>query len=434
MTLILGTSSQFRRKLFQESFSEFISKDEKIEQFISPDIDEKAIRDSDSEKLCQKIAVAKCDAILKEYEGKLPNNSIILTFDQVVVCDGELREKPVDESEARKFLKSYSEGSPAIALSGVVAHNIANGKRECLLDKVTVKFTNIPDHVVNHLLKVGEIFLASGSFTIGDRELGKYVEHLDGTLDAIEGLPIAALKTAIETVCDTIKFTVIEKPLATITHILFDMDGLLLDTEVLYTVAQNKILEPFGIKFSAEVKSMMMGRKALEAAEIMVKHYGIDLDPAKFVADRNVLLEEMFPNCDLMPGVLRLLLHLKLHGVPMAIATSSHKRHFDLKTTKHIELFNKMFNHVVTGDDVVKSKPEPEIFLIAAEKFGENIDPSKVLVFEDAHLGVEAANRAGMNVVWVYDEQNYPNPAVKSTLSIKSLFDLKPELFGLPPF
>ena len=162
-------------------------------------------------------------------------------------------------------------GSPAIALSGVVAHNIANGKRECLLDKVTVNFTNIPDHVVDHLLKVGEIFLASGSFTIGDRELGKYVKHLDGTLDAIEGLPIAALKKAIEAVSDTIKFTVIEKPLATITHILFDMDGLLLDTEVLYTVAQNKILETFGIKFSAEVKSMMMGRKALEAAEIMVK-------------------------------------------------------------------------------------------------------------------------------------------------------------------
>ena len=111
MTLVLGTSSQFRRKLFQESFSEFILKDEKIDQFISPDIDEKAIRDSDSEKLCQKIAVAKCDAILKEYEGKLPKDSIILTFDQVVVCDGELREKPVDESEARKFLKSYSEGS-----------------------------------------------------------------------------------------------------------------------------------------------------------------------------------------------------------------------------------------------------------------------------------------------------------------------------------
>ena len=45
------------------------------------------------------------------YKGKLPKDSIILTFDQVVVCDGELREKPIDESEARKFLKSYSEGT-----------------------------------------------------------------------------------------------------------------------------------------------------------------------------------------------------------------------------------------------------------------------------------------------------------------------------------
>ena len=70
---------------------------------------------------------------------------------------------------------------------------------------------------------------------------------------------------------DEIRFSaIIEKPLATITHILFDMDGLLLDTETLYTIAQNKVLEPFGIKFSAEVKAMMMGRKALEAAEIMV--------------------------------------------------------------------------------------------------------------------------------------------------------------------
>ena len=91
-------------------------------------------------------------------------------------------------SHSRKVLLwIWFKGSQAIALSGVVAHNIENGKRTCLLDKVTVKFTKIPDHVVDHLVKVGEIFLASGSFTIGDRELGKYVEHLDGTLDAIEG-------------------------------------------------------------------------------------------------------------------------------------------------------------------------------------------------------------------------------------------------------
>ena len=119
----------------------------------------------------------------------------------------------------------------------------------------------------------------------------------------------------------------------------------------------------------------------------------------------------------------------------MAIATSSHKRHYDLKTKKHNELFNKVFNHVVTGDDVQNSKPDPEIFIKAAEKFGQHVDPSKVLVFEDAPLGVEAANNAKMNVVWIYDQQNYENySALKANLSIKTLFHFQPELFDLPCF
>ena len=222
MTLILGTSSEFRRKFFQEYFCEFVK--DPSSQFLTPDIDEKAIRDPDSGELCQKIAQAKCDAILKR--ENLPKDGIILTFDQVVVCNNQLREKPVNEEEARKFLKSYSDGFPALALSGVVAHNLANNQRFCLLDKVTAEFTEFPDEVVNHLIQKGEIFKASGSFTIGDRELGKYVKNLDGTLDAIEGLPVEAIKMVLKKVSD-LKFP-IEKPLAQITHVLFDMDGLIL--------------------------------------------------------------------------------------------------------------------------------------------------------------------------------------------------------------
>ena len=232
---------------------------------------------------------------------------------------------------------------------------------------------------------------------------------------------------------ETVQFTP-EKPLALITHILFDMDGLLLDTEVLYTKAQQKILDRYGLKFTPEVKSLMMGRKAMEAAQVMIDHYGIKMDPEQFIRERNEILATMFPTCDLMPGVLRFLVHLKKHSVPMAIATSSHKAHFDLKTAKHRELFEKMFSHVVTGDDVTKSKPEPEIFIKAAEKFGSDIDPGKVLVFEDAPVGVEAANKANMNVIWVYDWQTPHNPNVKCTQKMKSLFYLKPELYGLPSF
>ena len=135
----------------------------------------------------------------------------------------------------------------------------------------------------------------------------------------------------------------------------------------------NKRASPFIRKLRVEVHKF---QKLYLLVLPQVKHYGIDYEPAKFIEDRNALLQEMFPTCDLMPGVLRFLIHLKLHGVPMAVATSSHKRHFDLKTAKHKRLFDEMFNHVVTGDDVEKSKPEPEIFLLAAEKFGGTIGKS----------------------------------------------------------
>jgi len=434
MTLILGTSSVFRRQLFQEYFKDYIIKDNgDIEQFINPDIDEKSIRNPYPEKLCQEIANAKCVAILEKHKEKLPKDAIILTFDQVVVCNGDLREKPQDEIEARKFLKSYADGSKATALSGVIAHNVKNGRRVCLLDKVTVKFDKFPEEVVDHLVKEGEIFLASGSFTIGDRELGKYVKEMDGTIDQIEGFPVIPLQKCIELVTKEIKFPP-ERPLAQITHILFDMDGLLLDTELLYTKAQQKVLDEFGLEFTPEVKSKMMGRKALEAVEVMIDHYGVEMNAEKFIEDRNALLQEMFPNCDLMPGVLRLLTHLKLHKVPMAVATSSHKKHFDLKTAKHKKLFDTMFDFVINGDDVSRSKPDPEIFMKSAEKYDAEFDPTKFLVFEDAPVGVEAANRAQMNVIWVYDWQNPDNDSVKCTEKMKNLFFFKPEIFGLPPF
>ena len=432
MTLILGTSSIFRRKMFREHFQDFILQDANFEQFITPDIDEKAIRHDDPAKLCQMIAEAKCEAILQNHAEKLPKDSIILTFDQVVQCNGQLREKPVDKDQANEFLKSYASGQPALALSGVVAHNLANGQRVVLLDKVTATFTDFPQEVIDHLIEIGEIFHASGSFTIDDRELGKYVQDMDDTIDAIEGLPIEALKRAVGQVTSEVKFRV-EKPLAMITHVLFDMDGLLLDTEILYTIAQQKVLDPFGLKFTPEVKAKMMGRKALEGAEVMIKHYGIDMEPQKFIDDRNEILAELFPKCDLMPGALRLLRHFKKHGIPMAVATSSTKISFQQKVTKHQALFDQMFDYIVTGDDVEKSKPNPDIFIKAAQKYDQEIDPSKVLVFEDAVLGVQAANAAKMNVVWVYDQQEIQND-VKAEQKIKSLFYFKPELFQLPKF
>ncbi len=439
MTLILASSSQFRRNVFRQFFKDHLIQDQSI-QFLSPDIDEKAIRNADPERLCQMIAEAKCDAILKNHSKRLPQDAIVITCDQIVVCDGEIREKPTSEEEARRFLKSYSSGSPAICLSGMVVHSVQGDKRVSEMDKSSAKFVAFPDEVIDHLISKREIFTTSGGFTLGDRELAKYVEKSDD-LTTIEGLPVQRLNDMIQQVCSSFNATP-EKPLAQITHILFDMDGLLLDTESMYTIAQKKLLKPFGVEFTPEVKRLMMGRKALEAVEAMIDHYGLEgkIDPAKFCSDRDAMLQEMFPNSDLMPGALRLLLHLHAHNVPMAIATSSHRRNYDLKTTKHKKLFDRVFQHIVTGDEVTKSKPNPDIYQHAASLFKnqDNLDPGKVLVFEDAILGVEAGNRADMPVVWVFDNQE--EDLIEKTENafcaskIPTLMHFNPTLFGLPEF
>ena len=220
-----------------------------------------------------------------------------------------------------------------------------------------------------------------------------------------------------------------------ISHILFDMDGLLLDTERLYTVAQQKILDRFGIQFTWEVKSKMMGRKALDAVNVMLDIYKLrdKISAEDFLKERESILDELFPACELMPGVEKLLLHLHRHGIPMAVATSSHSRNYKLKTeTKHKHLFEKVFHHVITGDEVANSKPSPDIFQLAAKGFTSDIDPKLVLVFEDAPVGVEAGLAANMNVVLV-SEAVEPG-SVQCHQHLKSMESFCPELWGLPAY
>lgn len=134
---------------------------------------------------------------------------------------------------------------------------------------------------------------------------------------------------------------------AKITHVLFDMDGLLLDTESAYTDAQRQVLEEIepglGAAFTWELKSQMMVRTSLAAGQVLV-------DAAEFVRRREAVLATLLPHIGAMPGAARLVEHLKSSGVPAAVATSSHRAHF-VKSQKHGGIFGK-FDHVVTGCSV----------------------------------------------------------------------------------
>jgi pseudouridine-5'-monophosphatase len=208
-------------------------------------------------------------------------------------------------------------------------------------------------------------------------------------------------------------------------HVIYDLDGLLLDTEPFYTRATQQIVGRFGKTFDWSVKSRMMGRRESESARILVEALKLPISPEDYLRERTVLLDQMFPEAQPRPGAERLTRRLHDRGVPQAIASGSKRRTYDLKITRHREWFS-VFDVVVTGDDpeVRSGKPAPDIFLVAARRLGAT--PAQCLVFEDSPSGAEAALSAGMSVVAVPDPNLDPALFQRAHRTITSLEQYDP--------
>ncbi|KAJ3329082.1 Pseudouridine-5'-phosphatase [Blyttiomyces sp. JEL0837] len=216
------------------------------------------------------------------------------------------------------------------------------------------------------------------------------------------------------------------------------MDGLLLDTERVYTEVTQEILSRFGKTFEWHVKAQMMGTKERDAAEILIKHYQIPMTADEYLAERNAGHESKFPHCKPLPGVMKLVSHLKKHGIPIGVATSSHRKAFNLKTQNNAELFSQ-FDYILCGDDIphMRGKPNPDLFLMCSSKMGfELTETDRILVFEDAPSGVQAALNARMNVVWIPDVNLERDPQLVERCAgvYNSMEEFVPEQFGLPPY
>uniref|UniRef100_A0A2M3Z4S4 pseudouridine 5'-phosphatase n=1 Tax=Anopheles braziliensis TaxID=58242 RepID=A0A2M3Z4S4_9DIPT len=221
-----------------------------------------------------------------------------------------------------------------------------------------------------------------------------------------------------------------------VTHCIFDMDGLLLDTEILYTQVTQAIAEPYGKTYTWEIKQSIMGLQRDEAAEAIVAALELPLTPEEYVKISTERINSVMEQCQLMPGAERLVRHLHQHKIPIALATSSGADSVEVKTKNHRELF-ELFNHKVMGSsdpDVKEGKPAPDIFLVAASRFPDKPAPAQCLVFEDAPNGVTAAIAAGMQAVMVPDERVEEDQRKHATVVLRSLEDFRPEDFGLPAF
>ncbi|CAO1616267.1 unnamed protein product [Sympodiomycopsis kandeliae] len=253
--------------------------------------------------------------------------------------------------------------------------------------------------------------------------------------------------------------------------VLFDMDGLLIDSEYIYTKVVNEVLKPYGKAQDWNLKQKLMGMPERRAVETLLGHLWPSENEAElfgrecpftiesFLSHRNMNLDEEFSKVKPMPGAQRIIDHLVKHNVPICVATGSKTRNFHIKSGANQSLFQPFDGRVVCGDDprLQRGKPFPDVFLIAAREGlrdpqtwqpiirepGPECDGTlkggeeSVLVFEDATGGVQAAQKAGMQSVWVPDPELrkiVSENDLKPTLTIDSLNDFEPELFGLPPF
>lgn len=216
-------------------------------------------------------------------------------------------------------------------------------------------------------------------------------------------------------------------------HVVFDMDGVLLDSEPIYMSVEGELLRNLCGGDMAAVIHKLLGRTSPDTARILIEEFNLDMSVERYLELRNEALIPAMKKVEIFPGVERLVRHLKKHDVRMAIATSSPRVLLEAKQYGKDEFF-ALFDALVCGDDVKNGKPDPEIFLKAAERM--RVDPQHCIVFEDAPAGAKAAKAAGMKCVSIpnpdvdralYDEQN-------PDLYIKSFLELAPEALGLPPF
>lgn len=204
--------------------------------------------------------------------------------------------------------------------------------------------------------------------------------------------------------------------------VIFDVDGVIFDTESMSAEFWKKTLKKYGIDMEKSVYSEIMGRNKAGIVEKFEEFYSqSNLDFWKLSDEKTEAMVNQLDNnpIPIMPGVFEILDYLKEKGYKLGVASST-RADRSIKRLKKENLYD-YFEAFMFGDQVKESKPNPEIFLKTAEKLG--IKPEECLILEDSPSGIEAAFKGGFNCINVVD-QKQPDEEMKSR-TIAICYNLK---------
>lgn len=182
---------------------------------------------------------------------------------------------------------------------------------------------------------------------------------------------------------------------------IFDLDGVIVDTAKYHYLAWKNLADQLGIAFTEEDNEHFKGVSRKRCLEILLEMGGLQVSRQQFDAwllEKNEDYLSYIARMDaseILPDVPRVLEHLRQRGVPMALGSASKNA---VPILEKVGL-SSYFKAVIDGNKVVKAKPDPQVFLLAAEHLG--LPPGQCVVFEDAQAGIAAANAAGMYSVGI---------------------------------
>jgi pseudouridine-5'-monophosphatase len=208
---------------------------------------------------------------------------------------------------------------------------------------------------------------------------------------------------------------------AVIQAVVFDLDGLLIDSEPLQLRAWDEYLRQHGAELTPELLQRMLGLRLVDSAELVARELALPVTPAAVAAARDALFLASVPgNVAAMPGAPELIAELRRRGRRLALATSGHRRYVDL-ALESAGLVG-LFDVEVTGEMVARGKPAPDTYQRAAELV--QLTPRQCLALEDAPNGVASAKAAGMWCVAVPGEHTRNAQFESADAAVGSLNDV----------